>query len=130
MVAEEDSLLAWSLVADSYTRLSAPLIVPDLFFVECANVLWKNVARSLLTRADASEALTDLRSLSIPSWPTEILVEAALLIAATYGVTACDACYVALAEATGWPLVTADLRLVRSLRNSPFVVMSLSEAAA
>lgn len=115
--------------ADAFKRLPAPLLVPDLFFVECADVLWKNVARSRLTTADALEALADLRSLSIPFWPTKILVEAALLIAGAYGVTVYDACYVALAEAVTWPLVTADLRLVRSLRNTPLTVVSLSEAA-
>jgi predicted nucleic acid-binding protein len=47
------------------------------------------------------------------------LVAAALPIATTHDVTAYDACYVALAQSLGVPLVTADQKLHAKLAGTP-----------
>jgi predicted nucleic acid-binding protein len=46
------------------------------------------------------------------------LVDRALVLSMAHGISACDACYVALAEALGCVLMTADERLVRQTRGS------------
>jgi len=48
-----------------------------------------------------------------------------LEIACLHGVTAYDACYIALAERNGVPLLTADTRLAESLSGGSFEIMTL-----
>ena len=102
-----------------FSRLAAPtpavLHVPDLLYVECANILWKYVRRHGYDAETAAAHLDDLTALDLVSTPTAVLVTAALRLAAAEGITAYDACYVALADAAGAALVTADERLVNQL---------------
>ena len=56
-----------------------------------------------------------LRALHLHQTPTYDLVSDALPIALTYTISAYDACYVALANKLGLPLVTADDALIRKL---------------
>lgn len=108
-------------------RPAAQLYVPDLFFGECANILWKYVRRQGLSLATARWALTRLQALGLRSIATVELVDEALLIAATYAITAYDACYAALAGRLALPLVTADEALVRKLAQSPYDVRALGD---
>jgi predicted nucleic acid-binding protein len=91
------------------------LHVPDLFFVECANVLWKHVRRGTFSASAVAPCLANLGSLPLHVTPTRDLFEVAFNLAVERHCTAYDACYLALARATGAPLVTADERLVRLL---------------
>ncbi|MEP7365169.1 MAG: type II toxin-antitoxin system VapC family toxin [Acidobacteriota bacterium] len=91
------------------------LAVPDLFWPEMANVLWKAVQRGRLTHGDAVGHLAWLRGQDLPSLPTKPLMSAAFAIAAAYGRSAYDAFYVALAISTGCNLITADERLANAL---------------
>jgi len=63
----------------------------------------------------------------LPSVPTSELVERALGIACTHGISAYDACYVALSEQEHVPLLTADSRLASSLSGSAFDVIVLGK---
>jgi predicted nucleic acid-binding protein len=55
--------------------------------------------------------VADLAALSLESIPMEALSAAALEIAVAHGASAYDACYVALAQQLGIPLITAgDVR--------------------
>jgi len=100
-----------------FTRLSddppARLYVPDLFFVECANILWKYVRRFGYPAADARQDIGDLVRLPLQRVSMAALAEDALTVAVEYGITAYDAAYVALAQRLDLPLVTADQTLVR-----------------
>lgn len=93
--------------------------VPDLFHVECGNIFWKQVRKGALTAGQA--ALYDARLHGVPLFrtPTFDLTASALPIATTYDVTAYDACYVALAQRLGIPLVTADQKLQAKLAGTP-----------
>ncbi len=93
----------------------AHLIVPDLFFIECANVFWKWVQRSAYPRKDAQEHLRDLAVLGLTVVPSHTLADDALEIALKYGITAYDACYVAAAARLRLPLITADEKLARQV---------------
>jgi len=99
--------------------------VPDLFFVECANVLWKNVRRGDITLADSRHGLHLLNALLLPTTPAAQLNERAIEIACQFGISAYDALYVSLSEQLGLPLLTADNRLVALLAGSPYQLITL-----
>jgi len=100
-----------------FTRLTddppARLYVPDLFFIECANILWKYVRRYGYPAADARQDIGDLVRLPLQRVSMAALAEDALTVAVEYGSTAYDSAYVALAQRLNLPLVTADQALVR-----------------
>jgi predicted nucleic acid-binding protein len=105
----------------------ATFIVPDLFFVECANILRSKVRFNGYPPQVAIKAMRYLRSLTLPTTPTADLVEEALAIAFVYDLTAYDAVYVALASQHGLPLLTADTRLVERLHGSPYSLIGIED---
>jgi predicted nucleic acid-binding protein len=107
----------------------ANLYVPDLFFAECANVLWKYVRQYRYAAEAARQNLIDLQALALQAVPTSSLVDRALSLALEYDVTVYDACYLALAQLAGVPLVTADSALVNKMRGAEVEVRALSENA-
>jgi predicted nucleic acid-binding protein len=88
--------------------------VPDLFFIECANILWKTTRRFGRPLEDSQADLADLGKLALRVVSTTDLMEEALTLAVQTGLTAYDACYAALARRLDLPLVTADQPLVRA----------------
>jgi predicted nucleic acid-binding protein len=104
-------------------RLFAPLgrepphviAVPDLFFIECANVFRSRVHRRLMTAERAREAFAILRTLPLQSVSSSELAPIALDLALAHGLSVYDGTYAALAERLGVPLVSADGRLVNKL---------------
>lgn len=115
------------LMEESLLDSANSLFVPDLFFIECANILWKKVQRGEYAADVAADQLVGLRALELQSTPTADLMERALEIACLYGITAYDACYVALSERNQSPLLTADARLAEILSDSPFNVITLGD---
>ncbi|HEX5505465.1 MAG TPA: type II toxin-antitoxin system VapC family toxin [Thermomicrobiales bacterium] len=103
-------------------RPASRLHVPDLFFSECANILWKYVWRSGYPAEDARQDIVDLLTLAVRSVSTATLVAEALEIALTQRVTVYDACSVALAAQLQAPLLTADEALLRKLRPTSYWV--------
>jgi predicted nucleic acid-binding protein len=96
----------------------ARLYVPDLFFVECANILWKYVQRFGYTAEAAVRDVEDLVSLPLQTVSMAVLAQDALAVAIQYGSTAYDSAYVALAWRLSLPLVTADEALVRRFEST------------
>lgn len=96
------------------------LIVPELFFLEMLNILRFHAKA---TEEDASAALGVLERFNFQMEPLSWdLLRKTNAIAWSYGVTMYDACYVALAEMRGFPLVTADDGLVKKMRGHSIVV--------
>ncbi len=95
--------------------LPARFYVPDLFFIECANILWKYVRRFGYPPEAARQDVADLVRLPVRPVSTAALAESALWLAMTWEITTHDATYVALADRLSLPLVTADEALVRTL---------------
>jgi predicted nucleic acid-binding protein len=91
------------------------LFVPDLFFIECTNILLKYIRRFGRSLEDSQTDLADLGSLALKSTPTVILMEDALVLAHERNLTAYDACYAVLAKQLGVPLITADDEIVRTV---------------
>ncbi|MBN2391445.1 MAG: type II toxin-antitoxin system VapC family toxin [Anaerolineae bacterium] len=100
-----------------FTHLSdkppAHFYVPDLFFIECANILWKHVRRFDYPEPVAQQHITDLITLRLRRVALQSLAEDALSLATHYGCSTYDAAYVALAARYALPLVTADEALLR-----------------
>jgi predicted nucleic acid-binding protein len=109
------------------TDPAAELVVPDLFYIECANILWKHVRRTGLPAARARQAVAELAKLGLRRVSTLELIADALDIALSQSITAYDACYVALAHRLGMPFVTADERLARLLAGTAYRVHWLSD---
>jgi predicted nucleic acid-binding protein len=111
------------LVADPPGRF----YVPDLFFIECANVLWKYVRRFSYPVQSARQDLRDLQALALRSEPIADLLEDALELAFAHEITAYDACYVALVRQLNVPLITADQALTRKLAALPYDIRWLGD---
>jgi predicted nucleic acid-binding protein len=88
-------------------RLAAPHLLP----AEVTNVCRRLVARGLVSDDVATLALHDMSELRIGLYPFYPVADRVWELRGA--VTAYDAWYVALAEATDTPLVTMDERLAR-----------------
>jgi predicted nucleic acid-binding protein len=101
--------------------------MPDLFDVECANVVRRAVLRGRLGVGQAGRALRLLLEVPGRRVAGTLLAEAALMVALERSISVYDACYVALASLLGVPLVTADERLASALEGSAHKVVRLRE---
>jgi predicted nucleic acid-binding protein len=112
--SEAAARLFQRLAADS----PALFVVPDLFFVETANVLWKYVRHYGYPAANARDDIADLQALRLQVVSTADLLEPTFELAVKYDLTAYDACYAALARELDLPLITADMALITKLAGS------------
>jgi predicted nucleic acid-binding protein len=109
VVQEQGSDQAHDLLARS------GLIAPDLVLPEVANILWKKELRAEIDAPQRSAAIEMIRRSFDELVPTSDLVERAIELAVSFRHPAYDCFYLALAEARGGTLVTADARLLAVL---------------
>ncbi len=102
------------------------LCAPDLLVAECATILWRKVRLAELLPREASLAARLLERAEIDLIPMRRLLDRALALAIALEHPAYDAVYLALAESTGRPFVTADARLLRKLdgRGIPAILLA------
>ncbi|MFN8412084.1 MAG: type II toxin-antitoxin system VapC family toxin [Anaerolineales bacterium] len=93
----------------------AEIHVPDLFYIECANILLKYTRRFDRSLEDSLADMKDLGNLALKSTSTLELIEDALQLASEKKMTAYDACYAVLAQKLGLPLITADAPLAKAV---------------
>ncbi len=93
----------------------AELYVPDLFFIECANILLKTMRRFGRSLEDAKADLADLNLLSLKFTSTADLMVDAFVLANEKNLTAYDACYAVLARRLEIPLITADEPMAKAI---------------
>jgi len=91
------------------------LAAPDLLIAECANILWRKTRRKELSENEALFAAGLLARADIELVAMRPYLEAATRIAIALDDPAYDCIYIALAEAEGVRLVTADTSLVRKV---------------
>jgi predicted nucleic acid-binding protein len=113
-------------VAHHLTDHDFDLHAPHLLDVEILSVLRRVVAAGDATRERADEALDDLLALPLERYPHDVLVRRAWQHRDNF--SACDATYLALAEALTMdaaPIVTADARFARTAEAHADVPMIL-----
>lgn len=103
------------------------LYVPDLLYIECANILWKKVQRGEINAATGTSRVDELSALGLITTPLKQLNKRALQLACELNISAYDAAYVALAEQKSVPLLTADMALARKLLGTQHMVITLEE---
>ena len=102
-------------LAEGYASGKVSLMVPDLFWIELANILWKAHRIERVSAEAAEAALQSAVDLRIPTSGSEPLLHDALSIATRFQRTVYDCIYVALALSTQRPLITADKRLFHAV---------------
>ena len=105
--------------------LDEELVVPDILFGECANVLWKKVTRGELTADIAEVGAHALLSAGLVVVPSAPLTPRAVRLAVALRHPAYDCIYLALAETERAPLVTADRKLHARCQQSDAQALGL-----
>jgi predicted nucleic acid-binding protein len=117
-VEEELSREAEHLFQELVKSPASRFFVPDLFFLECANILWKYVRRFEHDPEKARQDITSLRSLPLRTLAVTDLSEMSLDLAIEQDVSVYHACYAVLARELQLPFITADRKLIRKLAGS------------
>jgi len=114
--------------ADSLRGRGDRLLAPDLLLPEAANALWKKLMRREITAREASQAMDLLMVSGLDLRPSAPLVGRALALARRLRHPVYDCVYLALAQAEGATLVTADhrLRLRSKSRGAHVAVVDLA----
>ena len=100
---------------NAYGAGDVNLVVPDIFWAECGNVVWKAVRQQRFGRDEAEVAITSMMNRGIPTVSSIALLPKAVSIAFDFGQAVYDCLYVALAIKTKTQLITADERLANAL---------------
>lgn len=105
--------------AEAALLLDRPILAPDLLCAECADILRKMVLRREITSEEADIAAQALEGadLELVAMRPYLAAATALAIALDHAASACI--YLAIAAELAVPLVTADERLVKKLRQHP-----------
>lgn len=90
-------------------------VVPDIFWAELGNVLWKGARRGRWSRNDAENTAADFEARHFTTVSSVALLQEALKIAFAYDRSVYDCLYTALAVQAGVDLITADERLANAL---------------
>ena len=93
-------------------------------------MLWKYVQFYSYDVEVARANLADLADLAIQTVPATGLFQEAFEIGCRLNIAVYDACYVALAQSLGCPLVTADRPLARRLADEKLAVLYLGDLPA
>ncbi len=99
----------------------AEFYIPDLFYIECTNILLKYTRCFGRSLENSQADVTDLKLLSLRPTSTADLMEDALLLASEKNLTAYDSCYAVLAQKLDVPLITADQQLAQAMDSAIFI---------
>lgn len=133
MIVIDANILIYSLIASEYSPLTSQLRAKDpdwrtttLCLHEVLNVLATYQRRGILTLTQGQELLAHAERF-IKIAQCELDMNAALAVAAKYGLTGYDAQYVALAQILNAPLITEDRKLRQAV---PEIAVSMRELLA
>ena len=102
-------------ILKSCTAGKIQILVPDHFYAEMGNVLWKSVRTQRITADDAFVAVQSIKDLDLTVFSSADLLEGALKIAFDHNRTVYDSLYVALAVRSSTDFITADEKLANAL---------------
>jgi predicted nucleic acid-binding protein len=115
---DQESLKAEALtVLQEYAAGRLRLVVPDLFWPEIGNILWKASRMGRMPKSSALQAIEILREQSIATYPSFPLFHNAFTIATSFDRSVYDSIYIALAVEMNATFLTADERLVNALAS-------------
>jgi predicted nucleic acid-binding protein len=110
------------LVRDDYRNKHHELLAPDIFPIEIAHALTRAERQGRITAPQSGILLADVLSTSPNLLPYLPLLRRAVEISSSLRIGVYDCLYVALAERESCELLTADNRMVASLKPSfPFI---------
>ncbi len=98
-----------------YANQEIQIVVPDLFWAEIGNVLWKAARSGRCSAAEATTALQSVKAQNFPTVPSTSFLDSAFEIACSSGRTLYDSLYIALAEVSQAEFLTADEKLANAL---------------
>jgi predicted nucleic acid-binding protein len=98
-----------------YVGGEVEFIVPDVFWAELGNVLWKGTRQRRWRQDEAEAVAADMRARDFATVPSSVLLSEALRIAFAHDRAVYDCLYVALAVQSRSELITADERLANAL---------------
>jgi predicted nucleic acid-binding protein len=110
VLSEIHSEIAQCLLDDAHE-----LLVPDFFFSEIGNILWKRVRRGETTLELAQNDLTILIGGDLKIYPSQSLMPMALEIAVRVDQAIYDCVYLSLAVTNKCQMVTADERFYNAI---------------
>ena len=90
-------------------------IVPDVFWAELGNVLWKGTRQRRWRQDEAEAVAADMRARDFATVPSGVLLSEALRIAFAHDRAVYDCLYAALAVQSRSELITADEHLANAL---------------
>ncbi len=99
---------------NAFLRSEVEFWVPDLFWIEIGNALWKLFRKGRIALSSAEAEFSKLRDLEIQTRASLGLMPEALQIAGLHDRSVYDSVYVAMARELGVDLVTADEKLANA----------------
>lgn len=132
MIVDSSIAVKWLVIEDDADRAlelieEGGLVSIDLIASEIANAIWKKWRRGEISVVpDGLGSVMKIFDVIEPSPP---LLERATALAIELEHPAYDCFYIALAEKTEQRLVTADLKLVRKLTETPYAKLVVALGA-
>ncbi len=102
-------------LVERYKDGEVDFIVPDVFWAEMGNVLWRGVRRGSWSRIDVENCISDFAARDFTTVSSLMLLPEALQIAFVYDRNIYDCLYAALAVQARAELITGDERLANAL---------------
>ncbi|MGI8744039.1 MAG: type II toxin-antitoxin system VapC family toxin [Bryobacteraceae bacterium] len=91
------------------------ILVPDVFFAEIGNVIWKAERRGRCSPELGDRAIAALAGAGFLAYRSHELISTALRLARKYDRTVYDSLYLALAAQENATMITADERLANAV---------------
>jgi predicted nucleic acid-binding protein len=115
-LSQSETLIAESIqLLQRYSDGEVNFFVPDVFWAEVGNVMWKGVRQRRWSSVVAESAIEEIRNRNFFTVSTLTLLPEAIKIALIHDRSVYDCLYVALAIQCRIEMVTADERLANAL---------------
>lgn len=114
ILPEVDSEIALSILEDD----QAILLVPDFFFSEVTNILWKFIQRKSLSMEKARANLELIKQVDFKVFNSYDLAMQALDLSIQVQQSVYDCIYLALAISNDCEMITADERFLNAVRQN------------